>query len=150
MKRFFVSMMVVLFTVASFGFAFAASNADEAKGLVEKAAVYYQANGKEKAVAEFNNPKGEFVKGDLYIFAWDLNGISIANPYNQKQLGMNVLELPDVDGRFYRKEAMESIKKTGSAWSDYKYKNPKTGKVEMKTSYLKKVGDIIVACGAYK
>ncbi len=150
MKKLFVSILVAMFVVTACGFAFAASNAEEAKAMVEKAAAYVQANGKEKAVNEFNNPKGEFVKGDLYIFAWDLSGISIANPYNQKQLGMNVLELPDVDGKYYRKDAMEAIKKTGSAWADYKYKNPKSGKVEQKTSYLKKVGDIIVACGAYK
>ncbi|MBE0557991.1 MAG: cache domain-containing protein, partial [Proteobacteria bacterium] len=124
--------MVVAFTVASFGLAFAAGTADEAKKLVEKAAAYCQANGREKAVKAFNNPKGEFIEGDLYIFAWDLNGISIANPYNPKQLGVNVVDLPDVDGKFYRKEAMETIKKTGSAWADYKFRNPKTGKVEHK------------------
>ncbi len=37
--------------------------------MVEKAAAYVQANGKEKALKEFNNPKGQFVKGELYIFA---------------------------------------------------------------------------------
>ncbi|MHB8770554.1 MAG: cache domain-containing protein [Syntrophales bacterium] len=150
MKRFFVFMVIVGFIVTSLGFANAASSADEAKAMVEKAAAFVQANGRDKAIAEFNNPKGQFVKGDLYIFAWDVNGISIANPYNQKQLGINVLELPDVDGKFYRKTAMAELMKSGSAWADYKYKNPKTGKVEQKTSYLKKVGDVIVACGAYK
>lgn len=44
---------------------FAASNADEAKTMVEKAAAFVQANGKDKALKEFNTPKNQFVKGDL-------------------------------------------------------------------------------------
>ena len=98
-----VSLMVVMFMVASFGIAFAASSADEAKAMVEKAAAYVQANGREKAVTEFNNPKGQFVKGELYVFAWDLNGTNIAN--NPKQVGMNVLEFPTWTGSFSRRRA---------------------------------------------
>ena len=33
---------------------------------------------------------------------------------------------------------------------DYKFKNPQTNKVEAKTTYLKKAGDIVVGCGTYK
>ena len=56
MKKIFVSMMVVVFMVVSFGLAFANSEADEAKAMVEKAAAYYQANGKDKALKELNTP----------------------------------------------------------------------------------------------
>ncbi len=150
MKKLFVSMMVVTFMVASFGFAFASSNADEAKQMVEKAAAYVQANGKEKALKEFNNPTGQFVKGELYVFAYDMTATIIAHPVNPKLVGINTLETPDVDGKFWRKEAMELIKKSGAGWVDYKFKNPQSGKIEQKTTYLKKAGDIIVACGAYK
>ena len=150
MKRFWVSVLVIVFTVASFSLAFAVGTADEAKELVEKAAAYVQVNGRDKAVKEFNNPKGLFSKGDLFIFAWDLNGISIANPHNQKQLGMNMMVVPDVDGKFFAKEAVELVKKNGAGWIDYKWKNYTTGKVDLKTSYLKKAGDIIVACGIFK
>ena len=30
------------------------------------------------------------------------------------------------------------------------YLNPQTGKEEAKTTYLKRVGDMIICCGAYK
>jgi cytochrome c len=149
MKRLCVSVIAVAFMVASFGIAFAVSNADEAKAMVEKAAAYVQANGKEKALKEFTNPNGQFVKGELYVFAWDMNGTNIAH-INPKQVGINVLELPDVDGKYFRKEGMELVKKNGTAWVDYKFKNPTNNKVEQKTTYLRKVGDIIVGCGAYK
>ncbi len=56
-----------------------------------------------------------------------------------------MLEIPDVDGKFFRKEGMELVKKSGAGWVDYKFKNPQSGKMEQKTTYLKKAGDIIVA-----
>ncbi len=150
MKRLWISVIVVGFVVASFGVAVAASNSDEAKAMVEKAAAYYQANGKEKALKEFNNPKGPFVKGDLYVFAYDMSGTIIAHPVNPKLVGINTLETPDVDGKMWRKEGMEMVKKSGAAWVDYKFKNPVSGKIEQKTTYLKKVGDSVLGCGAYK
>jgi cytochrome c len=150
MKKVFVSMLVAVFVVAASGFAFAVSNADEAKQMVDKAAAYAQANGKEKALKEFNNPKGQFVKGELYVFAYDMAGTVIAHPVNPKLVGINTLETPDVDGKLWRKEGMEMVKKNGTAWVDYKFKNPQSGKIEQKTTYLKKAGVIVVGCGAYK
>jgi cytochrome c len=150
MKKLCISLMVAVFVVASFGFTFASGTADEAKVLVEKAVTYCQANGKEACLKEFNNMKGQFVKGELYIFAYDMNGVVIANPANQKLVGVNALEIPDVDGKLFRKEGIALAKKNGSGWTDYKYKNPVTGKVEQKTSYLVKTGDIVVGCGIYK
>ncbi len=128
---------------------FAGATLDEAKAMVAKAEAYVKANGKEKALKAFNDPKGEFVKGELYVFAWDMNGTSIAH-INPKQVGVNLLEVPDVDGKLFRKEAMEKAKKDGWAIVDYKFKNPKTGKVEQKTSYVKKMDDFIIGCGTYK
>jgi cytochrome c len=141
-----VCLVVGLFMVPNF----ARATLDEAKSMVEKAEAYYKANGKEKALQEFNNPKGEFVNGDVYVFAYDETGTIIAHPVNAKLVGTNTLEVPDVDGKFWRKEAMEKVKKDGSAVVDYKFKNPSSGKVEQKTSYFKRVGDIIIGCGTYK
>lgn len=128
----------------------ASASLDEAKAMVEKAAAYFQANGKEKAIQEFNNPKGEFVKGEIYVFAYDATGTVIAHPVNPKLVGTNTLEVPDVDGKFWRKEAMEKVGKDGTAVVDYKFKNPASNKVEQKTSYFKKAGDIVIGCGTYK
>ena len=61
---FLMAAMIVLPNVAC-------ATIDEAKTMVEKAEAYYQANGKEKTIQEINNPKGEFVKGELYVFAYD-------------------------------------------------------------------------------
>jgi len=150
MKKIIASMAVIVFAVATIGFAFASSEADEAKAMVEKAAAYHQANGKEKAMKEFNTPGNQFVKGELYVFAYDMTGTMVAHPKNQKLVGMNLLNVPDVDGKMFRKEIIELAKKSGSGWVDYKYKNPQSNKIEQKTTYLKKAGDVVICCGAYK
>jgi len=138
------------------GMAAAAASAEEhgtaaqAKLMVERAVEFVKANGKDKTLAELNNPKGQFVKGDLYVYAWDSSGKVLANPVNLKMVGTNVLNSPDVDGKYFRKEAIELAKAKGSGWVDYKYRNPQTNQVEQKTAYVKKVEDMIIGCGAYK
>jgi signal transduction histidine kinase len=59
--------------------------------------------------------------------------------------------VPDTDGKLFRKEIIELGKsKAEGGWVDYKYKNPASGKIEQKTSFVKKGGDLIFVCGIYK
>lgn len=123
---------------------------DEAMGLVQEAAKLLKAEGREKALQECNKPDGKWVKGELYVFAYDFNGVIVAHPKNAKLVGKNMLEVPDVDGKLFRKDIVEAAKTKGSGWVDYKYKNPETGKIEEKTTYLLKAGDVIFCCGIYR
>ena len=147
MKRFIV---MILISLLGSGLSFAGGTADQAKGMVDEAVAFMQANGKEKILAELNNPKGKFVKGELYVFAYDLNATVIAQPFNPKLVGKNLMEVPDADGKLFRKEIVEVAKTKGVGWVDYKYKNPENNKIEHKTTYLKKVNDMIICCGTYK
>jgi signal transduction histidine kinase len=38
----------------------------------------------------------------------------------------------------------------GSGWSDYKWTNPVTKKIDPKSTYFQKVDDVILGCGVYK
>ena len=128
----------------------AAGTADQAKTLVNKAVAFYKANGKDKAIAAFNNPKGEFVKGDLYIFMMDSNCNTLAHGANPKLVGKNVAELKDADGKLFM-QAMRDTAKKGGGWVDYKWSNPTTKKVQAKTSYIMPLGNgLFVGCGVYK
>jgi cytochrome c len=148
MKRVLIALVIILLS-ANFVLA-AVSPADQAKSMVEEAAAFFNTNGKEKALLEFNNPKGKYVKGEIYIFAYDLNATVIAHPINPKLIGKNLLEVPDADGKTFRKDIAELAKTKGTGWVDYKYKNPSTNKIENKTTLIKKVGDTIICCGIYK
>jgi cytochrome c len=143
--------VVVMIVFGVISGAYAASQ-DDAKALAEKAAAYVKANGKEKAMAEFNNPKGQFVKGDLYIFANDFNGLCLANGGNAKLAGQNHLGLKDATDKYFMKEMVETARTKGSGWVNYSWTNPGTKKVQAKAAWVQKVegSDCFVGCGVYK
>lgn len=150
MKRVLVITFAVCFVL---GLAFASgamASQKEAKALVEKAAAYVKANGKDAALKEFSKANGQFDKGDLYVFAYDMSATIVAHPKNPKLIGKNLMDVPDTDGKLFRKEIVETAKSKGSGWVDYKYLNPETKKVEAKTTYVLKVGDLVLCCGTYK
>ncbi len=147
MKKFWISFVVGLFWVTS---AFAGGSADEAKGLMAKAVEYVKANGKEKAFSEFTDTKGKFVDRDLYIFAVDFNGVTLAHGGNGKLVGKDMLGLKDADGKFFIKEFIELAKAKGNGWVDYKWVNPVTKAIEKKSTYVYKIDDYFLGCGIYK
>jgi cytochrome c len=148
MKRILVAMLVPMLVV-SFAFA-GGGTADEAKSLIEKATAYVKANGKEKAFAEFTNRQGSFVDRDLYIFAVDFKGLTIAHGGNAKLVGKDMLELKDADGNLFIKSFIETAQTKGSGWVDYKWVNPQTSKIENKSTYVQKIDDYFLGCGIYK
>jgi len=121
---------------------------EEAKALVEKAIAFYKANGKEQALAEFSKPKGQFTKGDLYIFSYNPKGIIIAHGGDPKLVGKDFTGVQDPDGKYFAREFIKIGPEGG--WVDYKWMNYVTRKVEAKTTYLKRIDDVIIGCGAYK
>ena len=148
--KFFVLTAVLTALMAAFASASFADDKEKAVALVKKAVAYYKANGMEKALDELNNPSGQFVDGALYVFGYDLKGNMLVNPVSPNLIGQNVMNVPDVDGKMFRKEIIETAVAKGSGWVDYKIKNPKTKEVEPKTSYFEKVDDVVLGCGIYK
>ena len=122
----------------------------DAEELVQKASAYLKANGQEKLLQAVNTKDGEFHKGELYVFVYDQTATILAHPVNAKLVGRNTLEQPDVAGKFYRKDIIELAKSKGKGWVDYKYKNPVSGKVEDKTSFVLAADAVILVAGVYK
>jgi signal transduction histidine kinase len=150
MKKILMALFINLFTTS---LVLAASPADEAKiakTMVEEAVAFFNANGKDKTLTEISNPSGKWVKGELYVFAYDLNGVVIAHPINPKLIGKNLIDVPDAAGKTFRKDIAEVARTKGTGWVDYKYKNPATNKIEDKSTFLMKVSDVIICCGIYK
>jgi signal transduction histidine kinase len=148
-KKIFISIFIFLFaagTVHAQGYGI--GTPVEAKKMVEQAIAYIKANGEEKALQEFNKPNGRFQWRDLYVFAYDLNGVMKGHP-NPKLIGRNLYDEPDGKGKLFRKEIVDLALSRGSGWVDYTYMNPMTRQEEAKITYFQKVGDLIVSCGAY-
>ncbi len=144
-----ISVFLMVCFLVGTTLAFAQAKPEDAKAWVKKGIEYYKANGKDKALAAFSNPKGECVKGDLYIYVLDLNGKMLAHP-NAKLVGEDFMMKKDADGKLFAADMVKIAKEKGSGWVDYKWENPQTKAIEPKTVYFEKVDDIIIASGSYK
>jgi methyl-accepting chemotaxis protein len=129
---------------------FRLATAADAQAMVEKAYAYVKANGKARSLAAFNNLRGEFVKGELFIFAQDFHGIILAYGGNSAMVGQNLYEAKDVNGKYLGKGMIELAKTQGNGWYEYHFLNPHTNTVQPKTTYVQKVDDYYLACGVYK
>jgi len=148
MKRPIAFLVVIgLFSFAALSYA---ADRDDAKALVKRAAAYVKYQGKEKALTEISTPKGMFDKGELYVFAYDLQGVMLAHPKNPALIGQNLIAVPDTEGKLFRKEIVEKANSKGAGWVDYVYLNPETNRQEHKTTYFQRMGDIIICCGVYQ
>jgi putative ABC transport system substrate-binding protein len=126
---------------------------EEAKAMIEKAAEWFKKYGREKTLAEISRAgtekKGAFLDRDLYIFAYDFNGIVLAHGANPKLVGVNLFDMQDADGRYLIRGLIDVATK-GSGWYYYKWPNPITKKVEEKKAYVLKIDESLwIGCGVY-
>lgn len=122
----------------------------QAEAMVKKAVEYIKVNGKDKAFEAFNDQKGKFVDGDLYVMVYDMTGKCVAHGSNAKMIGKDLIDMKDADGKLFVKERVELAKSKGSGWQNYKWTNPVNKSIEAKTAFIQKLDDLIVCSGAYK
>jgi len=121
---------------------------NEVMAFVDEGVTYVNNNGMEKALEEFNKPTGSFVRGDLYIFAYDFNGTCIAHPINPSlvgQTGLSDINGVDVVGREL------ALAKRGGGTMYIVFPNPAhDGKEELKQIYIENVNDsLYLGSGLY-
>jgi len=108
---------------------------------VNEAVAYAHTHGKEAALAEFSKPNGTFVRGELYIYAYDFNSTTLAHPVSPEKIGVNRLYERDALGNFYAQGFIDAVNNgTGYLW--FYYKNPvHNNAIEKKLGYVAKAGD---------
>lgn len=140
--------LLAAFTLTFAMSAAAAGTTDAAKALVKSAIVDFKAEGT-AMFAKVTAKEAKYVKEDLYVTVYDMTGKCVAHGANPKQVGKDLMELKDPDGKAFVKERVEIAKTKGSGWQDYKFSNPVDKKIEAKTAYIEKSGEYIFSCGAY-
>jgi signal transduction histidine kinase len=133
------------FAVESMGKANASLNASpnetELVSFVESAVAYAKENGKDKALKEFSNKTGSFVRGDLYIYAYDFNGTCLAHPFKPDSIGKDTLNDSDSNGVLYPRNLIR-IAREGRGFSYKVFPNPAhDNKEEFKLCYVMEVDD---------
>ncbi|WP_370260883.1 cache domain-containing protein [Limnobacter sp.] len=147
MRKLFCTLAALSIGLSSAAYA---SPKEETIAFVKQAAAEVKAGKKEQVIQEVNAKNERWYKGELYLIVLDAQGNHLAHPTNQKLLGKSMLDLPDVDGKLFRKERVDIANGKGEGWVDYKYKNPQSGQVEEKSLYVLKAGDVILSAGVYK
>jgi signal transduction histidine kinase len=123
----------------------------DAVAMAERGAAFMKAHGKDEMMKKITARDADFVQGSLYVDMRDLHtGIVLAHPINPSIVGKDLTDVPDASGKKYRREIIELAAKKGKGWVDYMYKNPESGKIEPKTTYILRVGDAVLEAGTYK
>lgn len=145
--------------IATLGLALAAGNAiatpepteKDAIAMVERGAALIKAKGKDEMMKRIVAKDPDFVQGTLYIDMRDLyTGIVLAHPINPSIVGKNLTDIPDANGKQYRREIITLAQAKNKGWVEYQYKNPASGKLEPKSTYIMRVDDVVLEAGIYK
>ncbi|RZT09749.1 Cache domain-containing protein [Duganella sp. CF402] len=138
------AMLAGMMAVAS------ATPEDDTQALVKKASAYIKANGIDKACVDFADPAKGFRPNGSYVYVHDIHAKMLCNPGSPRTVGKDMIEVKDMDGKYFNKEMVSLATTKGSGWVEYKWTNPATQKMQDKKSYIERQGDLIVGSGFYK
>ena len=115
--------------------------------LVQQALERYGKEGREATLKYYNSPEG--VEGEWYIFIVNLDGNVVAHA-NQALLGRDLKGDLGVDVTGYRfGDVMLGATEDG-LWVDYVFFNPRTGRQDVKHSWVIKHDGLIFGSGWYE
>lgn len=151
MKKIIASIFVFLFSICFVGFAAAGENAtkEECMAKCKQAAQLVKEQGLDIALQKLNDRNGEFVWKDTYVFAMDIDEVTlIAHPIKPKLIGKKLAGMKDINGKMFFVEFTKVAKSPGAGWVSYMW--PKLGekKPSPKISYIYRVPGEQVAMGA--
>ncbi len=115
--------------------------------LVHDAAAYARSHGREAALAAFMDRSGPFFQDDLYIYAYDFDGVTLAHPLQTDRVGKSRLDEKEIGG-FVRQ--MRDVARNGTGFGRFRYVNPAHGNAtETKLGYVERVDDWWLGSGVY-
>ena len=136
--------------VVSVGYYTPRASQAEAQAMLERAVGFLKANSPDTAYASFNNPQGDFVHDDQYVFVIGIeDGKYRASGASPQLNGMDVRGMKDAAGNSLFEEMIALARKSGSGSVDYVWRNPATNTVESKHTLIQRVGDVLLGVGYY-
>jgi cytochrome c len=121
----------------------------EAKAMLTKAVAYYKSVGRKQALADFTAEKPPFRDRDLYVLCVARDGRIVADGGFPQYLGVSANALVDVGGKGLGDVAWQVASAEDMGATQYRWVNPLTRDLEIKTMFFAKVGDDVCGVGAY-
>lgn len=126
----------------------------EAKALLDKAAGFLHQNGAAAAPDAFGRRDGAFIDRDLYPTLIDREGTMVAHGWSPALNGASVLDLKDVDGRPFIREALDLAAARGAGAVTYKWTDPMSGQIAPKTMHVRRIdldgAPYLLSVGVYR
>jgi len=121
----------------------------EAVAMVKKAGLLIRVEGP-AAYAKISDPHGPFVDRDMYVYVTNMQGVILAHGATPKVIGKDIMDIQDGKGKFVMKEILQLANGKGQGWVDYQWPNTINKAIEAKSTYIEKVGNVVVACGIFR
>ena len=150
MRKLVLSLTLAMTLIGS-AFAAHRSTPEEAKAFFDMAIATFAAEGREAALASYNDEDGKFTKGDLYVFAIDTEGTYLASGANPALTGTPLKGTKDAAGKSIYDIIMATLEQVDNKAGTihYTWLNRQTNQVEDKTSYVQQINDVIIGVGYY-
>ena len=142
--KYLLPLAAVVGVLASGGGA-SAGSAEDAKALLAKAVGALQAD--KGALAKFDDPKGGFINGDLYVFCFDRKTGVVENGSLK---GKDMRTLKDSTGKAFGQDLFDDAKEGQVGTVEYMFPKPGATDPSPKVSFIQAVGDLACGVGYYK
>lgn len=152
MPRIFAVLAIILTTALAWpATASEFGTREEAIAMVKRVQAKFKSEGADATFKAVSDPADkDFHDRDLYAFVYDMNGRNLAHGARPALIGKTLIDLKDQDGKYLIRDMIDVIKGPGSGWTNYKWPNPLTNKIEDKASYVERMGDYFVGVGVYR
>jgi cytochrome c len=126
----------------------------EAAAMMDRAEEFLRRDGVDAAVAAFARRDGQFIDRDLYPMLLNQAGVMLAHGWTPALNGSNLIDLRDIDGKPFMREALETVKKQGVADVTYQWLDPLSGQIARKTLHARRLAlngaSYTLAVGVYR
>lgn len=123
---------------------------EQAKAIMWRAVDELKRQGVQ-AFPRFNDINGGFVQDDTYVFVVGIKDMRMhAHGAMPRLVGRNVAELLDANGKPIIRPMIDIVTSKGEGSLDYQWRNPVTGKIESKRTFLQRVGEYMIGVGYYQ
>lgn len=137
-------------TTATSSFRLTQGSPSEAVALVERAIDHWRRCGSRQTfLRDITDKTQAYYDRDMYVFVLDEDGTYLAFGGNPEKVGTRVQDIPGFDGQALLENILQqSADEPG--WVEYEIANHKTGKVQVKMSYIFALNGLAIGCGVYK
>ncbi len=140
MRKLLALCMTLIMGLMCAGLAVADEAADT-KALVEQGVAMVKDKGLDATLKAIGDPKGPFVKGELYLFAGSLDKVTAtAHPFAaDKLVGPDLTNLKDPKGNQFFIKFKEVAANPGSGWVEYWWPKPNEKEPSLKKTFIMRV-----------